>query len=538
MTLRRVPAHARWLLALVVTGAVIAGTATATAARTGAGNYTVVYRTPSDFLMFDLQRNHNINGVGGYVLPLYDRLAMVGPQNKVLPWVAKSWVITPKSVTFKLRTDVKCADGTKLTPVAVLNSFKRLFSVPKQTNNIPGNFGPGPFHLSADRFKGTFTIRSETPYRNMIYGVTLPWTGIVCPAGLAAVANDAAALETQVYGSGPYTLVSAAHGDQVVYRKRSDYTWGPPGTTPIVQLPDTLIAKVVSNETTAANLLITGGLDVAMITGVDVERLVADKSLVHKQLTSFAAAPLVFNMRPGRVTTELAVRQALSIVIDRKNWNQAALSGLGTVTASLIAPGSECYDPAIEKLAAPPNMARARQVLQSAGWQQQGGHWVKDGRTLSIRLPNTPLHGRSGEYLQSVWNQLGVDVDLADTDHGTYATAIVGGNFDAGVLTVPQAAPVPAPGAQLAFTSGSPPPAGFNVAATGIGDLAYTKLVRAAFQNVGARSCKLFSELMKMELEKYYVVPLSAPNLQWFSRGLDFLPTTYAPETLFLKRAS
>ena len=74
---------------------------------------------------------------------------------------------------------------------------------------------------------------------------------IVCPSGL----KDRSTLRAATAGTGPFALTAAAPGDRYTYAKRPGYTWGPAGaTTATPGLPDTVVVKVVENETTAANL--------------------------------------------------------------------------------------------------------------------------------------------------------------------------------------------------------------------------------------------------------------------------------------------
>ena len=106
-------------------------------------------------------------------------------------------------------------------------------------------------------------------------------TGLGERAHLASPAVD---LETHIAGSGPYTLVSAEHGNGVTWKRNDNWKWGPPGTS-VKNLPETLIYKTITDDTTAANLLLTGGLTVAVVFGPDVQRLNASK------LTHVSASP-------------------------------------------------------------------------------------------------------------------------------------------------------------------------------------------------------------------------------------------------------
>ena len=78
---------------------------------------------------------------------------------------------------------------------------------------------------------------------------------IVCAQGLA----DRTILATGTDGTGPFVLEEAVPNDHYTFRARDDYTWGPDGaTTDAPGFPSEAVLRVVENESTAANLLLSG----------------------------------------------------------------------------------------------------------------------------------------------------------------------------------------------------------------------------------------------------------------------------------------
>ncbi len=67
-----------------------------------------------------------------------------------------------------------------------------------------------------------------------------------------------------------FTVTEAVGGDHLTLTRRKDYTWGPGDWDPKAKgLPDTVVIKIVANETTTANLLISGGANAAQFVGPD-----------------------------------------------------------------------------------------------------------------------------------------------------------------------------------------------------------------------------------------------------------------------------
>src|SRR5262249_9723776 len=70
-----------------------------------------------------------------------------------------------------------------------------------------------------------------------------------------------------------------------------------------------VILRVVTNESTAANLLLTGGLNVATVTGPDRARL--DKAKLFKRVIVAAPGEIWFNENKGHPAGNASVRKGL-----------------------------------------------------------------------------------------------------------------------------------------------------------------------------------------------------------------------------------
>ena len=139
---------------------------------------------------------------------------------------------------------------------------------PANKSPLLGLFMPIGATVTANNGTRTVTVTTNTPQPFMIQGLAL--VQLVCSKGLA----NRSILDHGTDGTGPYKLTGAVPGDHYTFSVRKGYTWGPGGaTTAVSGLPAKVTVKVVTNETTAANLLLTGGLNVASIGGPDRTRL-------------------------------------------------------------------------------------------------------------------------------------------------------------------------------------------------------------------------------------------------------------------------
>lgn len=497
---------------LLVTGMLGCGNSAATS-RVSGGTMTI--RLLDDWGALDVQ---SVVSATAYVLSeaVYDRLLALGPGGKILPYLAESWKQTSTSVAFTIRKGATCADGTPVTPSVIGNSLKRFITVnPSQSRQF---FGPGPYTITADDASRTLTVSLGTPYSDAIYGFLQPSTGVICPAGLA----DPKQLTDKSFGSGPFVIDHFTHGDSMTLKVRPEWAWGPYGNSAKTPgFPQQLVYRVVQNETTAANLLTTGGLDVAQISGQDVKRLQGTGSLNSNHVTTFYRYPLVMNETAGHSTSDETVREALMSAIDPTAWNQAAYGGLGQTGTSLFPSNWDCFDPATAKLVpqkASPDKAKA--VLLAAGYTAgSNGMLQKDGKPLSLTLVAAQGQGSGPEYLQSQFQAAGITVNLRVVDPNTNSLSIRTGNYD---LAIQRPAGVdPAPGESIALFSGPLPPKGTNYSF--IIDPVVDQEVAAAEAATGSERCKHWQAVQEQFLRKHHLLPLAAPEIFAFARGIDFV---------------
>ena len=483
-------------------------------------------RLTGDWTVFDPYQISSLNG-SGVITAVYDRLIYLDKSNKLVPYLAKAWKATPNSVTFTLRNDVTCADGTRLTPTAVAKSFQRLID---KKQEAPQLWGPGPWTVNGDETAGTFTLSLGKPWSDALYSFTTPGASVICPTALA---GDAAVAPS---GSGPYTLVSATHGEGYVIKRRQGWNWGPNGlNSNTAGLPDTISFKIVTNDNTAANLLSTGGLDFGQVNGVDVQRLVADKSLRHVVGLGTYMYPLVFNEEPGHPTADDTIRKALMTAIDPAAYVKAAFSGTSHTGPSFLAPGTRCYDASVAKYLPKPSLDGARSILQTAGYTIVNGKLQKDGKALTVKLGSTSANfGRGPEYLLSQWTDLGVTVSFSDVDYASFSLALRNGNFDAGTENV--AASNPATGSFIGYESGPTPAQGGANYAHNV-DPTMVEMIQQAEATTGDESCKHWSDVQARMLTQHHMLPLGTFEYQWFGRGIEMDPAQYV-NTISLRRVA
>src|SRR5262249_24099490 len=237
--------------------------------------------------------------------------------------LAQSWkVVSPKRVEFTLKPNITCADGTKMTASVVKQNLDFVGN-PANKSPLLGLFVPVGATVTANNGARTVAVTTTTPQPFMVQGLAL--VQMICSKGLA----DRGMLAHGTDGTGPYSLTDAVPGDHYTFQVRKGYTWGPDGATTAVDgMPAKVTLKVITNERTAANLLLSGGLNVAGVSGADRARL--DKSAnLFKVVSPAQPNELFFNENPGHPAANPAVRKALVQALNLNQIGTVATSGKG-----------------------------------------------------------------------------------------------------------------------------------------------------------------------------------------------------------------
>src|ERR1700687_970162 len=439
----------------------------------------------------------------------YDRLVAPGPNGQILPYLAKSWTVSPSSqqVTFNLQSGLVCADGTPLTATAIANSVEPLLKSPSIQFAMSG----GPWTATPNDSANQITFGFAQPNADSVVRFASPFASGVCPAGLA----NASQLSTTLVGSGAYTLTSAVHGSALNFARNPRWKWGPGGLT-TTDLPDTLIMKIIASNTTAANEILTGTLDGGQIVGTDVDRLIANPSLSNVSTSSPKLLPLVMNQTAGHATADPQVRRAIMAAIDPKAWAQAAFPGHATTGTSLFASTAPCYDPSTAQLVPKYDLEAAKQILRAAGYtQDNSGIFTKGGQPLTVTVLGTQgFFGQGTAYTAAQLTTLGMKVITADVTNSAFGAAYVSGKWDVSVANT--SAPNPAPSTFMSIVSGPLPPQGTNYAH--IVDPQLDADVKTALTAVGAARCPAWAKVQQTGLKNFDWLPLASPVYYFFGQ--------------------
>ncbi|MFI5729291.1 ABC transporter substrate-binding protein [Kribbella sp. NPDC051587] len=443
----------------------------------------------------------------------YDPLVHIDADGKILPGLATAWAVDGNQVELTLKKGVTCSDGTPFTAANVVSNLAWV-AEPKNKSPLLGVYLPAGTKATADDAAGTVTMTAPRVGSFVLNG--LAKLSMICGKGL----QDRKALAQGMVGTGPYTLTSVAANDQYTFTKRDGYTWGPNGLSTTTQgLPQKVVAKVVPNPTTAANLLLSGGLNAAAVIGPDAKRL---QNLFTAKMP-LLVGEMWFNQAAGRPAADQLVREALTSAVDLPQLAKVLTSGAGTAptTLSAVVPLA-CQGDSVTAALPKHDLEKAKQLLDKAGWVAgANGVRSKDAKPLALTLSFNTAFGTgisaAAELASKAWTELGVKVTSKPQD----TTAINGSLFGTGDWDIAWVGVgASSPDQLVPFVSGPVPPNGTNFAH--IENASYGEGVAAAAKLQGADSCESWLKAEAELVGDVDVVPFANDVLQIFGKGARF----------------
>jgi len=407
----RRPAARRWAtVTTVLTTATLAlagcTTGNASAPEGGASTDTINTTFNADPTTFSPAQGRNADDYMAGRL-LFDTLVRRGTDNSIVPNLASSWEVTPTRGVFTIGENGTCSDGTRVTPTVVADSLKNFASPDTNSNFRELVFGPGRTTITADDQAGTVTIDVTEPWADMLQGLSMTATGIVCPDGLADPEGLKAGTAEGAF-SGPYALAEKQSGVKYAFKLREDYASWPQYEPAIAGVPAaTINASVNANSSAVANELLTGTRDIAIIRGKDMSRFDGQKGFTAEKFPIGSLFAL-FNEREGSPSTDADLRRSVARVVDRNAFVQAATGGQGEPYYSFAHPSVPC---AVTDASAvlPQDLAAAAETLNGE----------------KIKFLGTQVFGPNGAantYVSEAMRQAGADVDLRNVDLATWST--------------------------------------------------------------------------------------------------------------------
>ncbi|MGY6651683.1 ABC transporter substrate-binding protein [Amycolatopsis sp. TRM77291] len=446
---------------------------------------------------------------------LYDGLIHLDSAGKPVAGLAEKWDATTTTANFTLRDGVKCADGSPLTARDVAANINHVGD-PATKSPLTGVSVKAGTKAVADDAARTVTVTSGSPDSFLLRNVA--GVPIVCAKGLA----DRASAAKGQHGTGMFTMTEIVPNDHYTLTRRKDYTWGPGDwKTEQPGLPEKVVFRVVPNMTTTANLLLSGELSAAAVTGQDQQRLRSQK-LFHADIV-VPMGEIFFNQAPGRPGQDQAVRRALTQALDFGQIGKVLTTGNGQPAKGLVTGEPlACPGDSINGKLPAFDLAAAKAGLDAAGWTPgPDGIRVKNGKRLALTVVYGtqvgPTMVSAAELILQSWKNIGVEATIKAVD-GPGTSQVLFGTGEWEVSLAPLGFVLPSQA--IPFVSGAKPPQGTNFAY--IENPRYAELAGKASAQAGESGCGDWLAAESALFERLDVVPFVNSTVPTFANGARF----------------
>jgi peptide/nickel transport system substrate-binding protein len=316
-----------------------------------------------------------------------------------------------KTVTIKIRTGAKFADGTALDADAVKYSLDRHMTMAGSARK--SELSSVDSVTVAD--PSTVAVKLKTPFVPLT-AVLADRAGMIVSPTAAKAAGDNFA--TNPVCVGPFKFATRVAQDRIEVVKDPNYY-----DAAKVHL-DKVVYRIIADATTRFNNLRSGDVEVLdTVAATDVDALKAESSLRLLSTESLGYQGITVNLgnvagvgKPagtlaapyaGPLATDARVRRAFELSLDRAAINTVVFRGQFSPACGPISPGSPLSSDAAQACPAH-DPAGAKQMLTAAG--------VTVPLKVSMVIGNTPEARRLGEAIQAQVKEGGFDLELVSTE--------------------------------------------------------------------------------------------------------------------------
>jgi peptide/nickel transport system substrate-binding protein len=341
----------------------------------------------------------------------------------VIPWLATkyTWSNGGKDITFTTRPGVTWSDGTPFTAADVAFTYNL-------TKHNPALNYEGLDLLSVSSTANTVTLGFPSPQFQNLQQIA---SVFIVPQHIwSKVVNVSTFTDPNPVGTGPFVLKAFAPQDIILAANPHYWQPGLP-KVPVVDMP------VYTSDAALAGAIESGQVQWAADFIPDIQKLYLSKSKYYHFYGPPLDALAIYPNLTTWPTNQLAVRQAISLAINRKQWVALGESGQAGVISSasgLPVNFAPFITANVKNMTETENIAKARSILTAAGFVlgKNGYFQTKSGRTLAVTISDPTAFSDVAEecelMVQSA-RQAGIDVTFQGQSVAGWRANVAEGNF-------------------------------------------------------------------------------------------------------------
>lgn len=345
--------------------------------------------------------------------------------------LVKNWEISAdqKTIVFKLKPDLKWADGKPLTSADVLFTWQAVTDE-KTASPYASDFQLVKKAETPDPL--TFKISYEQAYAPALDS----WAGLQILPKHLLMGQD---LHTTSFARSPvgshyYKLDSWAHGENLKLSKNPNSVLGQARI-------NQLITRIIPDNSAQFLELMADHIDYMSLDPIKYSRIIPARPELQKKLALYkelgnSYTYMGFNLK-HKPFDDARVRRAINHAIDKQEIIDGVYLGLGINIASPYKPGTRWSNPTLKPY--PYDPAKARALLKEAGFNDTDGDGIleRDGKPFAFEIVTNQNKERekSAVLIQRRLKDVGIDVKIRAIEWASFISRFIKtGDFDVVVL--------------------------------------------------------------------------------------------------------
>lgn len=362
---------------------------------------------------------------------VYESLLLTNPQGELEPVLLTQMPTLSEdklTYSFELKEGVKFHNGATLTSNDVKYSLERMVEKVAMGSILSTIVGYDEFSAGeAEEMTGIkviddthFEITLSEVYTPLLAALSTPYTAIY-PAEACEAAGDNWGM-TELYGTGPFKMVSYQTGVGVELVKNEEYHGGE------VKL-DGIKYTFIDEPITGINAYKAGDIDVVYMEST-LYPTFAEDAAIKEEMYSFSPVGGYYLGINSNVITEKEVRQALNYAMDRNALCQGPLFGTAVPNSNFLQAGLIGANPEAEQFEYNPE--KAKELLAEAGYTEADS----EGYVYEFELAVNTKYAAGiniATALQAQMKEAGIKVNVNQVDSAAWSDMKASGSLEVGL---------------------------------------------------------------------------------------------------------
>ncbi len=345
--------------------------------------------------------------------------------------LAESWQVSAdqKTITFKLKPNLKWSDGKPLTSADTLWTWQAAIDE-KTRSPYASDFQLVKKAETPDAL--TFSVTYQQAYAPALDS----WAGLqILPKHLLQGQDiHTTAFARKPVGSNYYKLDKWTTGENIKLSRNATSVLGPAKI-------DHLVTRIIPDSSAQFLELMAGNIDSMALDPIKYARIIPARPELKQKLALYkelgnSYTYMGFNLK-RKPYDDIRVRKAINYAIDKQEIIDGVYLGLGIDIASPYKPGTRWSNPDLKPY--PYNPVKAKALLKEAGFVDSDGDGVleRDGKPFSFEILTNQNKERekSAVLIQRRLKDVGIEANVRAIEWASFISRFIKtGDFDVVIL--------------------------------------------------------------------------------------------------------